>query len=135
MSHHPPFLLYVVDDDEDDLYIINNAFRQIGLDGVCKGFLTGKELLSHIKYNLEKELPNVIVLDYEMPKMNGKQLLITLRNIPELEDVPIVIYSDRINSELEAELKALGAYCCIRKGISVNEQKNFAETIHQYLKK
>lgn len=132
--NQPPFLLYIVDDDEDDLLFIHNAFKDLGLDNVCKGFLSGDELFQHLKY-AGKELPDVIVLDYEMPKMNGRELLKTLRKIPELSTVPVIFYSDKISEEMENNLQELGALCCIKKGVTVNEQKKFAQAITEFLKK
>src|SRR5215208_6466068 len=88
-----PFSLHIVDDDEDDLLFIHNAFKELGLDNVCKGFLSGVELLQHLKFSENKEMPDVIILDYEMPKMNGKEVLRALRAMPEVNSIPIIFYS------------------------------------------
>jgi CheY-like chemotaxis protein len=131
----PPFLLYIVDDDEDDLFIIHNAFKEIGLDNVCKGFLSGMDLLQHLKFSGAKEYPDVIVLDYEMPKMNGMELLIAIRKMPDLDAIPVIFYSDKITEDIEEELKKLGAFCCIKKGVTPGEQLKFAKAITEFLKK
>ena len=131
----PPFLLYIVDDDEDDLLFIHNAFKEMGLDNVCKGFLKGQELLQYLKFAANKELPDMIILDYEMPRMNGKELLNILRAIPELISIPVIFYSDKITTELEKELVEIGAFCCIKKGRTANEQLKFAQAIIDILKK
>ena len=132
--NHPPFLIYMVDDDEDDLLFIHNAFREIGLENVCKGFLQGTELLQHVKFTSETELPDLIVLDYEMPRMNGREVFRMIKNIEELEHVPVIFYSDKITYQLEQELMALGAYCCIKKGVTAGDQVKFAQKITEILK-
>jgi CheY-like chemotaxis protein len=131
----PPFLLYLVDDDEDDLLFIQTAFRELGLDNVCVGFLSGNDMLEHLKYTGLKEIPNIIILDYEMPRMNGRDLLRAIRNFEELNQVPVIFYSDKITEEVESELKELGAFCCIKKGITASEQIKFAQAITEFLKK
>lgn len=132
---HPPFLLYIVDDDEDDLLFIQNAFRDIGLDNVCKGFLNGNEFLQHMKFISDTEVPDIIVLDYEMPKMNGRELLKQTRALLAGSEIPIIFYSDKITPQLEKELLELGAYCCIKKGVTARDQVKFAQTITALLKK
>jgi len=107
----------------------------MGLDNVCKGFLKGQELLQHISFTAKKDLPDLIILDYEMPRMNGKELLKVLQTLPELKLVPVIFYSDKITKELEKELLELGAFCCIKKGITANEQLKFAQAIIDILKK
>jgi CheY-like chemotaxis protein len=48
----------------------------------------------HALHTLEKiEPPNLILLDYKMPVMDGKQFLAVLRGIPRLQDIPVVILS------------------------------------------
>jgi CheY-like chemotaxis protein len=48
----------------------------------------------HALHTLEKiELPDLILLDYKMPVMDGKQFLAVLRGIPRLQDIPVVILS------------------------------------------
>jgi CheY-like chemotaxis protein len=133
--NQPPFLLYIVDDDEDDLLFIHNAFKAVGFDNVCKGFYNGGELMQHLKFKPAEEMPDVIVLDYEMPKMNGKQVLKQLRSLPDFFSTPVIFYSDRIDEKLESELKELGAFCCIKKGITPVEQVNFAKAVTEFLKK
>jgi len=133
--NHPPFLLYIVDDDEDDLLFIHNAFQAVGFDNVCKGFYDGHDFLEHLKYKASEESPDIVVLDYEMPRMNGKELLKKLRSFPEFNSIPIIFYSDRINDRLEEELKQLGAFCCIKKGITPGDQLKFARTVTEFLKK
>ncbi|HEU4472600.1 MAG TPA: response regulator [Flavisolibacter sp.] len=128
-------MLYIVDDDEDDLLFIHTAFKEIGLDNVCKGFLNGPELLQHLRFNAGKEIPDVIILDYQMPKMNGKEVLVSIRRQPWLQSTPVIFYSDKINDSLDAELKELGAFCCIRKGVTPGDQRKFARTITDLLKK
>jgi CheY-like chemotaxis protein len=131
----PPFSLYIVDDDEDDLLFIHNAFREIGLDNVCKGFLNGHEFLQHMRLLSPAEIPDVIVLDFEMPRMNGKELLKQIRTIPIASGIPVIFYSDKITPELEQELLAQGAYCCIKKGVTSRDQVKFAKTITELLNK
>lgn len=133
--NQPPFLLYIVDDDEDDLLFIHNAFKELGLDNVCKGFLSADEVLQHLRFSLDKECPDIIVLDYEMPKMNGRELMKALRKIPQLEKIPVIFYSDKISEELEIKLIELGAFCCIKKGVSPIDQRKFAKAITEFLKK
>ena len=132
----PPFLIYLVDDDEDDLLFIHSAFQELGLEYVCKGFLQAEDLLQHLKFTAASgERPDVIVLDYEMPRMDGKGLLIAIRNTPALQAVPVLFYSDKISEVLEQELIALGALCCIKKGVTAAEQLKFARSITSFLKK
>jgi chemotaxis family two-component system response regulator Rcp1 len=131
----PPFLIYLVDDDEDDLLFIHTAFRELGLENVCKGFLSGSELLQHLRFTNGHERPDVIILDFDMPRMSGKDILLHLRSLPEMQDVPVVFYSDKINLDIEEVLVSLGARGCIKKGVNAHEQLQFAKDIAVLLKK
>lgn len=66
-----------------------------------RDFLTGEGFVvhaaregQHALHLLERmERPDLILLDYKMPVMDGKQFLSLLRRIPSLQSVPVVILS------------------------------------------
>jgi CheY-like chemotaxis protein len=66
-----------------------------------RDFLTGEGFVvhtardgQHALHMLEKmDPPDLILLDYKMPVMDGKQFLSVQRRTPQLEDIPVVILS------------------------------------------
>jgi CheY-like chemotaxis protein len=131
----PPFLIYIVDDDEDDLLFIQDAFSAIGLEDVLKGFFNGNDLIQYIRFTENERSPNMIILDYQMPLLTGKELLFQVRTFPHLSKVPIIFYSDKINNEVEKELINAGALSCIKKGLTQKDQVQFVKYISEFLKK
>ena len=63
-------------------------------------FLTGEGFLvhtaregQHALHVLERIQPDLILLDYKMPVMDGKQFLGVIRRTPQFQDIPVVILS------------------------------------------
>jgi two-component system response regulator VicR len=63
-------------------------------------FLTGEGFLVHTGRDgqhalnlLERIKPDLILLDYKMPVMDGKQFLAVMRRTPQLQNIPVVILS------------------------------------------
>jgi chemosensory pili system protein ChpA (sensor histidine kinase/response regulator) len=57
---------------------------------------------------LETFVPDVIILDIEMPKMNGYELKSTLNNDPALKDIPVVMLTSRSSEKHQQKAKELG---------------------------
>ena len=57
---------------------------------------------------LETFVPDVIILDIEMPKMNGYELKSTLNNDPTLKDIPVVMLTSRSSEKHQQKAKELG---------------------------
>jgi CheY-like chemotaxis protein len=53
---------------------------------------------------LTTEKPDVVFLDYEMPVMNGKETLKFIRDIPEYQDLPVVMITSHSETDLVREL-------------------------------
>ena len=83
-----------VDDDSDDLAMLRDAIHEIGFtynmveasDG-----LNALEVLQEL--NEIGQLPCLIVLDINMPRMDGKQTLVALQQNPAYANIPVVIFS------------------------------------------
>lgn len=61
----------------------------------------------HAFISVGKKLPDLILLDYEMPEMNGKEVLEKLRAAEEFADIPIVFLTSMDSKEIVIELLAL----------------------------
>ncbi|HTE29978.1 MAG TPA: response regulator [Chryseolinea sp.] len=102
--------IMLVEDDPDDrdlflfFYAKRNDLRLLPV------FENGVELIDHLNsISSNDELPDLIVLDQNMPKMNGKQTLQFLKSHERFSKIPAVIYSTYTDSTLIVECTELGA--------------------------
>lgn len=58
---------------------------------------------------LKQEVPGIIFMDHMMPGMNGLEATSELRKLPELENVPTIMYTSKDDSDYLAQAKAHGA--------------------------
>ena len=61
------------------------------------------------------EMPSLIIMDYNMPKKNGYDVLLLLKQNEDTKDIPVVIYSTSISSPLKEQLLNAGALDCFTK--------------------
>jgi len=61
----------------------------------------------HAFISIGKKVPDLILLDYEMPEMNGKQVLLKIREQEEYADIPVVFLTSMDTREIVIELLAL----------------------------
>ncbi len=90
---HSHTILYV-DDDRDDLELLHHAILQ--LDGTYElvGAFDGVQGMSRLETMKDTgTLPCLIVLDINMPKMDGKQTFKLIKSDDALRSIPIVIFS------------------------------------------
>ena len=67
---------------------------------------------------LEKKIPDLILLDVEMPEMNGYEVIKIIKNMQEVNSVPIIFLTAKNDSESELEGLSLGAVDYIIKPFS-----------------
>lgn len=109
MTQQQKTILYV-DDDEDDRDILSHAIRAISPD---VGLVLAGDGLSALDYlNRQKEcnaqLPGLIVLDINMPYLDGRQTLEKIRSNPALQNIPIIIFTSSENPQDKALFNSLG---------------------------
>ena len=85
-------LLFLIDDDPDDQHVFAEALSEIDGSVSLLTASNGLEALETLRKGSSR-LPDLIFLDLNMPKMNGKQFLKELKSEPNLQDIPVVIYT------------------------------------------
>jgi len=98
------------DDDADDMELLTGFFKQFNSDVNVLEFKDGKEVLKFLEgFALNASLPILIVLDINMPRVNGKETLMSIRNHPNLRNIPVVIYTTSTNTSDENFCNKYGA--------------------------
>lgn len=100
--------LLLIDDDEDDHEFFLEAVREIDSSIKCRCLLDGETALKMLMGNAS-ELPDLIILDTNMPKLDGRQILVELKNDTNLKNIPVVMYSTFFSDRDNDELAKLGA--------------------------
>lgn len=79
-----------VDDDEIDAMVVKKAVRILEMPNKLIYKTDGEEALNYLAGE-DNEKPCVILLDINMPRMNGREFLQIVRNDPNLNKIPVII--------------------------------------------
>ena len=88
MKNNRPILL--VEDDKIDAMTVKRAMKDLKITNLLAHVYNGLEALDYLK-NLSNEKPCIILLDLNMPKMNGIELLKNLKKDESFKKIPVVV--------------------------------------------
>jgi CheY-like chemotaxis protein len=90
----PEYVIILADDDLDDQLIIKEIFSMHSDAVKVLNVLNGEETL-HLLERLQRKhiIPCLIILDINMPRLNGRQTLLRLKADEQLRNVPVVLFS------------------------------------------
>jgi CheY-like chemotaxis protein len=100
--------ILLVEDNPGDIRLVREALDECGMNHHLEVVVDGVEALEHLrreKTSLNGSLPDLIILDLNLPKKDGREVLMELKGDSDLQRVPVVIFS---SSKAEADI--LSAY-------------------------
>ncbi|MDP9230141.1 MAG: response regulator [Bacteroidota bacterium] len=118
-----PITFFLVDDDTDDTSLFQEALEVVDPSIRFFSAINGQEALDKLRAE-GAALPDLIFLDLNMPRMDGKQCLIELKNDVKLKDIPVIMYTTSSQSKDIEETMQRGALCFITKPASEKELKD-----------
>ena len=87
-------LVLFADDDKDDRDLLLHSFNKHHTDIEVKVFEDGIDLLNYTEDLIKEDvMPCLVILDINMPKISGKDVLRLLRQKPKFEKVPVVLFT------------------------------------------
>lgn len=107
--------ILLVDDDQDDKYFFCKALGQTESEINLTTASNGQDALEKLQF----VNPDVILLDLNMPVMNGVSFLKAIKKDKLLRDIPVIIYTDGLSVFDENEALKLGAYRVMIKPIDI----------------
>lgn len=118
----------LADDDEDDRTFFKEAFEEIKIKTNVTLVNDGVELMNHLERNRHPK-PHILFLDLNMPRKNGMECLLEIRNSSNLKDIPVAIYSTSSAEEDIEETFVKGANVYIKKPNNFTELKRILEEV------
>lgn len=125
--------ILLADDDGDDRLIFTQVFDELGQSGASLSVVeNGLEVIDFLENIAEDiHLPDLIILDHNMPKMNGRQALDYLKNSHRYKNINVIIYSTYNDDSFIVECQRLGASSIVVKPSSYDE---FVSMVQEFLK-
>lgn len=105
----------LADDDHDDVLLVRRALASAGWAGPVQDVSDGQDLLDYLlRHGRWSELPErsrpaLVLLDLNMPRMDGLSALTHLRALPEFSDLPVVVLTTSSSPFDRDKAMALGA--------------------------
>lgn len=131
MSNTPcPLVILLAEDEPADAHMVKTALSENRILTELHHVFDGREVLQYLRRQgsgfADAPRPHLILLDLNMPRMNGHECLAALKQDQALRDIPVVILT---TSEIERDIVAsyhLGAVGFITKPVDVMQ---FIKTI------
>lgn len=120
MTNDPPVLIVLADDDPDDRLLTTDALRESGFRHELVCVNDGEELLQLLRGEppfAESKSPDLILLDLNMPRKNGREALAEIKESAELRSIPVIALTTSQSSEDVVGLYDLGASSFIVKPV------------------
>ena len=113
--------VFIADDDEDDRFLLQFAFQELGLDSTLTFANDGLDLLRLL---LDSEVsPALIILDINMPRLDGFETLKVLRSKKAYQATPIVMLTTSVQESDRQHARDLGASAYLIKPSTIEELK------------
>ena len=116
-------MIYVVDDGADYRFLVQQVFTMFLPKYPVRFFADGADLVDALDSLAEEVRPEVMVLDVDMPRLDGFQTLVQLKQHPYWQSVPVVMMTNRMDPEFQQESYRLGASAFVPKPIDLLEIK------------
>lgn len=138
MNNPRPIQILIADDDADDRMLIEDAFEESRLSNPLAFVEDGEQLLAYLRREppfedlAGQQLPGLIILDLNMPKMDGRTALSHLKADPHLQRIPVIVLTTSQAEEDILKTYGLGVSSFISKPVTFDGLVEVVKVIGQY---
>ena len=127
--------ILLVEDNEDDIVIIQEVFADMELTTIINTVRDGEEALAYLrregKYKMAR-VPDVVLLDINMPKNNGFEVLEEMKKDPRLQSLPVIMLTTSHREEDVVRSYEMGACSYIQKPVDLDRFKKLVKQFEHY---
>ena len=128
--------ILIAEDDADDRFLLQAAFEENRFNDKLHFVENGVELLDFLQRHTQNEqparMPHFILLDLNMPKKDGREVLRELKQHPIYKKIPVIIFSTTNNEQEMRRCYELGANSYITKPNSFENLIKMVAALRSY---
>jgi CheY-like chemotaxis protein len=135
MSHKPIHFLLVEDDDDHAELVAISLKAENGTNKTVDRVSNGEEALAYLKRQGKfsgKPRPNVVLLDLKLPRVDGHEVLATMKADPELRSIPVVVLTTSQSHEDKVKAYAHYANSYLAKPMDFGEFSRMVREMTHY---
>lgn len=114
----------LVEDNKSDVRIIKKALDKHNVHVENDG----EEAIEYLKNNR----PNLIILDLNLLKVDGKEVIRFIKSHPQLRTIPVVVYTTSRNKDDIDQLYRLGANAYVSKPFNLSDARQVIEALGSF---
>ena len=103
--------ILVIEDNDSDVFLLDRALKKQDFPFELVHLLNGDEALAFVRRQgayADAAIPNLILLDLNLSKYTGEDILREIRSAPHLTGIPVCVWSSSRSRRDESQLKDLG---------------------------
>jgi CheY-like chemotaxis protein len=129
--------IVIIEDNAPDVFLIQESLKQAAVDYRLTTIGDGDEVLRFLD-GLESDeaatLPDIILLDLNLPKRSGDEILSYLRKGRRCSRVPVIVMSSSDSADDRARSEVLGASAYFRKPVDLEQFMKIGELVQRLIR-
>lgn len=130
-----PIHILLVEDNEGDILLTTEALIEGKIVNTISVVKDGREAINFLEKkdsHINAQTPDLILLDINLPKMNGHEVLKNIKNNEKLKHIPVIMFTTSSSEKDIAESYSNSANCFITKPVEVNEFRKVVASIENF---
>ncbi len=127
--------ILLVEDNEGDVRLIKEAFSESKIEKNFSVARDGEDALNFLYAKAQyssRIRPDIILLDINLPKKNGFEVLEKIKNDPEFKRIPVIMLSSSSSEEHVTKSYDLNANCYVTKPVDFDEYTQAVKIIEDF---
>lgn len=124
--------ILLVEDNEGDIFLTTEALEESKIINEISVIKDGQEALDFIFKSRHRDLPDLILLDVNLPKKNGHEVLKELKNHPVFKKIPVIMLTTSSSRRDIDQSYENHANCFITKPVEVSDFLEAVNSIEQF---
>ena len=126
-----PTAILLIEDSLADIELTLDALGDAKVANVVTVIRDGAAAMVHLR-SPEHALPDLIILDLNLPRMSGHEVLAAMRGVEELRRIPVAVLTTSILDADVVRTYELGGNCFLTKPVDIDEFLHVVEAIDDF---